>query len=100
MFADMLADIARLVGRRPPRLRIPRAFAVTAACAAEAMAWFTGREPLATLDGVRMAKHRMFFTAAKAERELGFHARPYLLGLEDAIRWFRQAGYLDGKRLR
>jgi dihydroflavonol-4-reductase len=42
----------------------------------------------------------MFFTAAKAERELGFRARPYREALEDAVRWFRQAGYLDGKRRR
>jgi dihydroflavonol-4-reductase len=95
-FADMLADIARLVGRKPPRLRIPRAVALPVAYAAEAMAWLTGREPFATVDGIRMSEHRMFFTAAKAERELGFHARPYLQGLEDAIRWFRDAGYLDG----
>jgi dihydroflavonol-4-reductase len=68
------------------------------AYAAEAMAWLTGREPFATVDGIRMSEHRMFFTAAKAERELGFHARPYLQGLEDAIRWFRKAGYLEGER--
>ena len=97
-FADMLADIARLVGRKPPRLRIPRAVALPIAYAAEGMAWLTGREPFATVDGIRMSEHRMFFTAAKAERELGFHARPYLQGLEDAIGWFRDAGYLDGKR--
>ena len=41
---------------------------------------------------------RYAIDCAKAERELGFRPRPYLLGLEDAIRWFRQAGYLDGKR--
>ena len=100
LLADMLAEIARLVGRRPPRLRFPHAAVVPVAYAAQAAAWLTGREPFTTLDGIRMAKHRMFFTAAKAERDLGFRARPYLLGLEDAIRWFRQAGYLDGKRLR
>ena len=97
-FAEMLADIARLVGRPPPRLRIPRAVALPVAYAAEAMAWLTGREPFATVDGIRMSAHHMFFTAAKAERELGFRARPYLQGLEDAIRWFRDAGYLDGGR--
>jgi dihydroflavonol-4-reductase len=96
-FADMLAEIARLVGRKAPRLRIPRAAAMPVAYAAETVAWFTGREPFATVDGIRMAAHRMFFTAAKAERELGFRPRPYLQGLEDAIRWFRQAGYLGGK---
>jgi dihydroflavonol-4-reductase len=98
LFADMLADIAHLVGRAPPRLRIPRAVALPVAYAAEATAWLTGREPFATVDGIRMSEHHMFFTAAKAERDLGFRARPYRQGLEDAIRWFRDAGYLDGKR--
>jgi dihydroflavonol-4-reductase len=97
-FADMLADIARIVGRKPPRLRIPRTLAMPVAYAAEAMALVTGREPFATVDGIRMSEHRMFFTAAKAERDLGYRARPYLQGLEDAIGWFRQAGYLDRGR--
>ena len=96
-FADMLADIAHLVGRKPPRLRIPRAAVMPIAYAAEALARFTGREPFATVDGVRMAKHRMFFTAAKAERDLGHRSRPYMAGLEDAIHWFRENGYLDRK---
>jgi dihydroflavonol-4-reductase len=97
LFADMLADIARLVGREPPHVRIPRAAAMPVAYAAEAMARFTGREPFATVDGIRMAAHRMFFTTAKAERELGFRPRPYLRGLEDAVRWFRETGYLGRK---
>ena len=95
LFADMLADIARSVGRRPPRLRIPRAFALSVAYAAETAARFTGREPLATVDGVRLAEHRMFFTAAKAERDLGFRARPYREGIADAVAWFSDAGYLN-----
>jgi dihydroflavonol-4-reductase len=97
LFADMLADIAQLVGRKPPTVRIPHSVAMPVAYAAEAMAWVTGRDPFATVDGIRMAKYRMFFTAAKAERELGFRPRPYVLGLKDAIQWFRQAGYLDRK---
>ena len=98
LLADMLAEIALLVGRRPPRLRIPRALVFPIAYIAEARARLTGREPFTTLDGLRMAEHRMFFTAAKAERELGFRPRPYRQALEDAIRWFRAAGYLSGKR--
>ena len=35
LLADMLAEIARLVGRRPPRWRIPRAVAIPVAYAAE-----------------------------------------------------------------
>jgi dihydroflavonol-4-reductase len=68
--------------------------AVPVAYVAEGLALLSGKEPLATVDGVRMAKHHMYFTARKAERELGFTARPYMLGLEHAIRWFREAGYV------
>jgi dihydroflavonol-4-reductase len=98
LLADMLADIANLVGRRAPRWRIPRAMVIPVAYAAETAARFTGRDPFTTLDGVRMAEHHMFFTAAKAERELGFKARPYRAALEDAIRWFSAEGYLDKKK--
>jgi dihydroflavonol-4-reductase len=98
--ADMLAEIARQVGRRAPRLKIPRAVVVPIAYAAEARARLTGREPFTTLDGIRMADHRMFFTAAKAERELGVRARPYREALADAIAWFGAAGYLDSKKRR
>ncbi|HSS70092.1 MAG TPA: hopanoid-associated sugar epimerase [Casimicrobiaceae bacterium] len=92
--ADMLRDIARLVGGRPPRLELPRAPLYPLAAAAQMLATLTGREPLLTLDGLRMSRKRMFFTSAKAERDLGFRARPYVEGLRDAIDWFRAAGYL------
>jgi dihydroflavonol-4-reductase len=92
--AQMLADIAHLVGRSPPRLRIPRGLLFPLALAAEAAAQVTGREPFATVNGLRMAKYRMYFTSAKAERELGYRARPYGEALADAIDWFRRAGYL------
>jgi dihydroflavonol-4-reductase len=94
VLADMLRDIARLVGRRPPRLRIPRRLLYPAAAMTEMFAARTGREPFLTLDGLRMAKNRMFFTSAKATRDLGFVARPYAEGLSDAVDWFRRAGYL------
>jgi dihydroflavonol-4-reductase len=91
---DMLADIAGLAGRRPPRLKVPRRAIFPFAFGAEAVARLTGREPFATMDALRMAKYHMFFNPAKAERELGFTARPYARALEDAVAWFRDAGYL------
>jgi len=94
LLADILGEIAKIVGRPPPRLKLPRAPLYPLAAGAEAIAWATGREPLLTLDGLRMSRRRMFFTSAKAQRELGYRARPHVEGLRDAIDWFRKAGHL------
>src|SRR5262245_57319931 len=90
----MLADIAQIVGRRPPTLRFPIAALYPIALGAEWWARLTGAEPFATVDGLRMARHHMFFDDAKARRELGYVSRPYREGIADAIAWFRQAGYV------
>jgi dihydroflavonol-4-reductase len=94
LLADMLADIARLVGRRPPTLKLPRAGLYPVAYVAELMARIRGVEPFVTLDGLRMARHHMFFDDAKARLELGYVSRPYREGLSDAIAWFRAHGRL------
>jgi len=91
---DMLAEIARVVGRPPPRWRVPIAPLFPLAVLAEGVGLITGREPFLTLDGLRMARHHMFFNDAKARRELGYASRPYREGIADAIAWFRQYGYL------
>ena len=95
LFSQMLIDIAGLVGRRAARIRLPWRALIPVAYLAEAMANLTGREPFATMDGVRMAKYRMFFESKKAEQQLGYRSRPYTEGINDAVRWFRDAGYLN-----
>jgi len=94
LFSDMLAVIAVIVGRKAPTLHAPRALIYPLAYGAELLAKFGGGEPFITLDGLRMARHRMFFDDAKARRELGYVSRPYREGLMDAIAWFRAHGHL------
>ena len=93
-FARMLGDIAGLAGRRPPRFRVPHWAVLPVAYGSEAIACVTGREPFATVEGIRMSRHRMFFKTTKAEEELGYRSRPYIEGLKDAVCWFREKGYL------
>ncbi|HTH62130.1 MAG TPA: hopanoid-associated sugar epimerase [Paraburkholderia sp.] len=92
---QMLADIAGIVGRKPPTIALPRWPLYPIALGAEAVARFTKREPFVTVDALKMSKNKMYFTSAKAERELGYRARPYREGLKDALDWFRAAGYLQ-----
>jgi dihydroflavonol-4-reductase len=91
---QMLGEIAHLSGRRAPTTRLPRRLIYPIAYGAEAAARLTGREPFATVDGLRMAKYKMFFSSAKAERDLGYQSRPATEALADAYRWFGQSGYL------
>lgn len=91
---EMLDVIAGLTGRKAPTINLPRAPLYPLAWAAEAVARITGKEPLLTRDALKMAAHHMFFTSAKAERELGYTARPYQEALKDALAWFADHGYL------
>ena len=95
---EMLRVIAGLVERKPPTIELPRGPIFPLAYAAELVARFTKREPFATVDALKMAKYRMFFSSAKAEAELGYAARPHADALADAVRWFREAGHIGGVR--
>jgi dihydroflavonol-4-reductase len=90
---DLLARIAAIFGHRRP-VRLPRWPLWPLALGAEAAARVTGREPMLTLDGLRMAGHRMYFSSAKAERVLGYRSRPWQEGVADAVTWFREQGML------
>src|SRR5580658_2844870 len=89
--ATILRRIAALVGRKPPTVKLPIAAVWPVAVVAEAMGRLTGREPFVTLDGLRLARKIMFFSSAKAVRDLGYAPRPAEAGLADAIAWFRAA---------
>jgi dihydroflavonol-4-reductase len=91
---EILAEIARLTGRRPPAFKIPYAALLPIARGAEAIARVTGREPFATVDGVRMSKKKMFFSSTRAVEELGYAPRPARQALTDAIAWFKANGYI------
>ncbi len=91
---EILALVARRIGRPPPRLRLPGWSLWPIALASEALAFCTGKVPRATVATVRMASKRMYFSSAKAQSELGYQARPAGEAIADAIDWYRRCGYL------
>jgi dihydroflavonol-4-reductase len=86
---EILGVIAGLTGRTPPRLRLPYGVVLPIAYMAEGFARISGRSGRITLEGVRMSRKKMFFSSAKAVRELGYQWRPPVRAFEDAIGWFR-----------
>src|SRR5437870_13208263 len=94
----ILETVAELTGRPPPRIRLPHWFVTPIAYVAEGVARVLGGgEPMITLDGVRMARKLMYFSSAKAQRELGYAARPAVAALRDEIDWFYKNGYVAQK---
>ena len=91
---EILGLIASLVGRKPPRVRLPYGVVLPIAYLAEGYAKLSGRSGRITLEGVRMSRKLMFFSSAKAVRELGYQFRPPHAAFADAIRWFRENGML------
>jgi dihydroflavonol-4-reductase len=92
-----LAEIGRLLaeitGRPGPRLRVPYAVAWCGAACTEAVARLTGRPPAVPLTAVRMARKRMYFSPAKAVRELALPQTDPREALRDAVAWFAAHGY-------
>lgn len=96
---SILGQVATLTGHRPPALKLPHLAVLPIALVAEIICRLKGSgEPLATLDGVRMARKHMYFSSSKARRELGYAPRPAEQALADAVAWFREAGRLAAKR--
>jgi dihydroflavonol-4-reductase len=90
----MLERLGGIAGRPAPRIRLPRAIPLAYAAVGELVLARIGITPDVSLESVRMAKQRMFFTAEKAVRELGLPQSPVTEALEDAVTWFRDRGYV------
>jgi dihydroflavonol-4-reductase len=91
--------LAKICGRPAPTTHIPYQLALTLGWADEFRCRiFRNREgdiatPLIPLEGVRMARHFMYVSTAKAQAELGFEATSVTAALERAVRWYRDNGY-------
>lgn len=91
---QMLEILSALSGRPRPRLRLPHAVPFLASLADSLASRLLGREPRIPLEGVRLARHKMFVDSSMAKRELGFQPGPLEAALERAIRWYSKNGYL------
>jgi dihydroflavonol-4-reductase len=94
LLKDILTLVADVVGRRPPRIELPEAVVWPAAWLMEGLARLTGIPPMMTRDHIKMARHKMFYSSAKAMQELGYAPRPLRAAVEDAVAWFRTNGML------
>ena len=89
---QILQRLAKIANKPAPKVKLPYVIAYAAGVISTGIANITGKEPMAPLEGVRMARKKMFVTHAKATRELGFQPGSVDTALERAIHWFQESG--------
>lgn len=91
---QILEMLAEMTGLAAPTVQIPYALAWTAGMMDTFFeGYLLGRQPQVPIEGVRMAKKKMFFDADKARRELGFRPGSVWAALVRAVAWFVEHGY-------
>jgi dihydroflavonol-4-reductase len=94
---EIFRQLSAMSGVPCPKVRIPYGLALGLGHACCALSRLTGRPPLVPLDGVRMAKNFMWFSARKAVEELGLPQTPVEVAIREAAEWFCEHGYAKAK---
>lgn len=89
-----LKVLEEVSGVPAPRKQIPHWVAMTAGYANAALSAITRRPPRVPLAGVRMGGYKMWFSPAKAVRELGLPQTPPKEAFAEAVEWYRANGYV------
>ena len=90
---EVLQRAAAVVGQEPPRRALPYFVALAYAQVDErVVSRVRGRPPRAPIAGVRLARHKMWFTCDKAVHELGLPQTDVEEAFQDAVDYFMSEG--------
>jgi dihydroflavonol-4-reductase len=88
---DIVSNLAKLTGAKPPKRQIPLAAAVGLATVAETWSRIKGTPSPMSVEAIRLMNARLRVSSAKAEKELGVTFRPFAVTLSDTVSWARKA---------
>lgn len=96
-FRSILEILSGLTGIPMPKVRLPHAAVLFMAYANHFFSrGILRREPGIPLEGVKLSKKKMFFSAEKARRELHLPQSPVDQALKKAVDWYIREGYVGG----
>jgi NAD+-dependent farnesol dehydrogenase len=98
LLGDFYRQVGQATGAKIPTLRFPDAVAKMAGGAQKAWARLRGTTPQLTPDLVEIYKHDWAYDSGKAERDLGYHARPFAEGLASTVAWLQETGQMERKK--
>jgi len=91
---EILETLAHLTNRKSPTFHVPHFLALAAAVVDTARCMALSKEPCIPIEGVLMSQKKMFFSSAKAIKELGLPQSSIEDALVRSITWFEENGYV------
>ncbi len=91
---EIFGILENISGIAAPRWKIPYGLALAAGAVSQTISRITGKDPMATVDAVRMSKKKMYFDSSLAVRELGLPQSSVPEAFEKSVRWFYDNGYV------
>jgi dihydroflavonol-4-reductase len=82
--------LEQITGIRAPTLRVSPALAHVIATVTKWIAPIRGKQPVVTHGDVETGRLHWFYDYTRAREELGFHCRPLVETLRDAVDWLRR----------
>ncbi|MBW4446868.1 MAG: NAD-dependent epimerase/dehydratase family protein [Spirirestis rafaelensis WJT71-NPBG6] len=92
---QLLDQLESITGLSAPQRTVPAWLPLSVAWIDEKILAPLGKQPNVPLDGVRMAKQRMYYNASKAVRELNLPQSSLNTALKDAVDWFVSHKYVN-----
>ena len=89
---EVLESLAAISGRKAPTVRLPYPVAWSVAAGCSLWSTVSGNPPAVPMDGVRMARRKMFADCGRARRALGFQPGSVTDALRRAVEWFEAQG--------
>lgn len=90
---SLLEKLSQITGIPAPQQEIPAWLPLSVAWVDEKILSSLGKTPSVPLDGVRMARQKMYYDASKAVQELNLPQTPIETALQDAVNWFIDHNY-------
>lgn len=91
---EICQALAKITGLPAPTMHLPYGVAYLAGWFNTKVILLLGKTPSISLEGVKMARKRMWVANDKAVRELSLPQRPPEEALARAVAWFREKGYV------
>lgn len=91
---QILQALAEITHQQAPTVQLPYGFVYAVAKIENLIAGALNKEPAIPLEGVKMARKKMWFSSERAQKELGFKPTSVELALKSAVEWYREHGYV------